>query len=182
MAVPPTSIKVLVLPTDKTKEIGYKTLETVETATKPPRSKPRVLALVIKVAQSLVAPLHLIRHGSETGPQPNISLLPDTRGQYWNDEAWERRCAFGTAKHHIFFTRSKSGLRENAHVENLASGDVFVLKVSDTEDVNGRRYYVDLEPDITEEQLGYLKRLMWRSRLRREFELKSVTGAGSRMQ
>ena len=170
MAVPPTSIKVLILPADETKEIGYETLETVETAIKPPRSKPRVLAPGFWVAQSIWTPFHLIMHGSEIGPQPNISLLPDTRGQYWNDEAWEKRGALGTAKYHIFFTRSRSGLRENAHVENTVSGDVFVLKVSDTEDVNGRRYYVDLEPDIPEKELGYLKRLMsmWRSTLRRD--------------
>lgn len=53
----------------------------------------------------------------------------------------------GTAKHHIFFTYSTRGLTLNKHVGHKASGDVFILKLSDTEDEHGRRFYVNLEPE-----------------------------------
>lgn len=55
----------------------------------------------------------------------------------------------GTAKFHVFFTRSKSGLRPNPHVGNRVGGDVFILKVSDTDEVDqyGNNFYVDMERD-----------------------------------
>ena len=67
---------------------------------------------MVRFAQRQAAPFHMIYHTDETASQPNISLLPDTREGYWDDkEAWNKRAVLGTAKYHIFFTRSKNGLK-----------------------------------------------------------------------
>lgn len=47
---------------------------------------------------------------------------------------------------------------ENEHVKKVVSGDVFILKVSDEEDKNGRGFYADLEPAITAADLRHVKR------------------------
>ena len=60
----------------------------------------------------------------------------------------------GTADLHMLFTCSTRGIDPNPHVGNAVLGDVFLLKLSDTEDVDGRKSYVDLKPEgWTEEKL-----------------------------
>lgn len=84
-------------------------------------------------------------------PQPNVDLLPDTRGKYWPAEAWEKRAAWELLDdiplRHFFFTKHTDNLTENKNLENRVSGDVFVLRVSDAIDENGRRFYVDTTPE-----------------------------------
>ena len=95
---------------------------------------------------------HTIYNPGERPLQPNVSLLPDAREKHWHTEAWKQRAVLGTAKYHIFYTHSKSGFSPNPHVGCDLSGDVFVLKLSDTQDENGRRFYVDLERETMERE------------------------------
>ena len=48
---------------------------------------------------------------------------------------------------HLFYTLSTNGMSRNPKVENLVCGDVFILKVSDSTDENGLKFYVDVEKD-----------------------------------
>ena len=81
--------------------------------------------------------------------QPKISLQPDV-AKYWSHKAWTDRAVVGDDKYHAFFTTTSSSdggkLTENRHVRGKVRGDVFVLRLSDEKDADGRRYYVDLEP------------------------------------
>ena len=91
---------------------------------------------------------------------PYIGLV-DTRGKYWSSEAWEKRAVWGLelgpelgAKlepdglplRHCFFTMHTENLERNEHVGYQMSGDVFILRVSDTLDENGHAFYVDEKP------------------------------------
>ena len=90
----------------------------------------------------------MIYYDEESVCQPDINFLPDTnRHGYWDEEAWNHRCVTGTAKFHLFFTRSKSGLSPNPRVGNRVSGDMFILEVSDTDkrDRYGKNFYVDMK-------------------------------------
>lgn len=94
--------------------------------------------------------------------QPAVDLLPDTRSKYWPAEAWEARAAWalkleprlalelepdGPPLRHCFFTMHTDNLERNKRVGNHVWGDVFVLRVSDARDENGRRFYVDEKPE-----------------------------------
>ena len=89
---------------------------------------------------------------------PQVSLQPDINSEkYWapKAEAWKDRAVIvvvggGAKKFHILLTMSQSGhLQENRHVSGgggKVRGAIFVLRLSDTMDEGGRRYYVDIEP------------------------------------
>lgn len=82
--------------------------------------------------------------------QPDICLLPDTRTR-WKDgewEGWEKRAVIGMEGHHIFYVRGKrEALGLNEHADKTVSGEMFLLRVSDTEDQDGRHFYVDVNQD-----------------------------------
>ena len=46
----------------------------------------------------------------------------------------------------LFTTSSDDNLTENRHVKGKVRGDIFVLRLSETVDKDGRRYYVDVKP------------------------------------
>ena len=144
----PKSIEVLVVPADGS-PLKFETLHTVETdiplLVEPPLSPTDLHA---KKAIDDAEHAHMIYIREENACQPNISRLPDTKHhKYWNEEAWNHRCVTSIAKFHLFLTRSKSGLTANPHVMNRAFGDMFILKVSNTKDLHGRNFYVDMKSD-----------------------------------
>ncbi len=53
----------------------------------------------------------------------------------------------------MFFTRINSGLHRNPHFNRRVRGDVYLLKVSEIEDQDKRRFYEDLKPDMPREEL-----------------------------
>lgn len=151
---PPKSIQVVFVPADGSPR-RYKTLHTVETNIKspePPMTRTALYAQKVACAREA----HLIFHQKKSFFQPesffrpDINFLPDIKGHgYWDDESWNRRCVTGTAEYHLFFTRSSSGLRPNPHAYDRVSGDIFILKVSDTKDSRGKHFYVDMESGDT---------------------------------
>ena len=67
---------------------------------------------------------------------------------------------YATTKFHMFFTYSKRENTRNLHFGSAISGDAFFLKLSDTKDEHGRKFYVNLEPeDWTKKELEYLIRV-----------------------
>ena len=89
--------------------------------------------------------------------QPKISLQPDVVERHWSDNAWANRAVVGDDKYHVLFTTSlDSTLTANRHVSGKVRGDVFVLKLSDSnvKDGKGRRYYVDLDPKDLDWEYG----------------------------
>ena len=163
MAIAPTSIKALVLPAGDS-DTRYDIIKTVRTEIKPPLSRPLIFAPIFKVLQMVFSICHMIRTYDDNVPQPNVSLLPDVRDR-WDDEAWEERAVLGTRRYHIFFTRSRSEfLEHNRHTRYSTWGDVFILKLSDAKDENGRRFYVDLEPcHLSEKKVQKLARTVPRN-------------------
>lgn len=162
MTSPPTSIKVLVLPQEHKSNFRHEILKTVATEIKPISqfaTDGLQLSVMTEGAEE-VAESHLVICPGVTGPQPQITRLPNTV-QHWKTEGWEKRVALGTTKHHIFFTRSRSGLIPNRHLGYHVSGDVFILKLSDIKYENGLRFYVDMEDNLQhEELLGLVMRFM----------------------
>ncbi len=158
MAIAPTSIKVLVLPAGDSSP-RYEIIKTVRTEIKPPASRHRILlAPLFSVGLKKLAAGHMIMTDGDTIPQPNVSLLPDVR-ERWSDEAWEDRAVLGSREYHILFTQSDDALLElNGPTENSTRGNVLILKLSDTTDEDGRGFYVDLEPDMGEEERQKLAR------------------------
>ena len=160
MAVAPKSIRVLVLPQDNPDpgdkpDFRYETLETVRTDIRPSNPAPDDWATLKAVADRQAAKVHMVYYFNESTPQPNVSRLPDFGKTHWHPEAWEKRGVLGTAGYHIFFTLSNSkDLARNRNVGYAVKGDAFIVKLSDTEDDTGRRFYVDLEPgEIKRERL-----------------------------
>ena len=68
--------------------------------------------------------------GLELGPELVAELEPD-----------------GLPLRHCFFTMHTDNLERNEHIGYQMSGDVFVLRVSDSLDENGRAFYVDEKPE-----------------------------------
>ena len=158
----PKSINVLVLPADGS-DPRLERIETVREELIPSTSPPDNLYLgsttrkTWKELQQDVAVTHIITHWVGCS-QPAVELLPDTRGKHWPVEAWEKRGAWGFETdpeleprgpliRHCFFTMHTENLERNEHVANHVSGDVFVLRVSDTLDENRRGFYVDSTPE-----------------------------------
>ncbi|CAD6592479.1 MAG: hypothetical protein ASARMPREDX12_006151 [Alectoria sarmentosa] len=154
MAAAPTSIKLLVLPEDGSPARP----EELQTVKEDIRTSNRPTDLSDSTSKSLdselavMAGVHTFYNWDNGTLQPNVSLLPDAREKHWHTEAWKQRAVLGTAKHHLFYTRSKSGFVPNPHVGGKVSDDVFVLKLSDTRDEDGRRFYVDLERETMEQE------------------------------
>lgn len=94
-----------------------------------------------------------IREGVWKGRyQPDIRLLPDTR-KYWGNEKWSKRAAIDLHGHHVFYSRQREGPL-NKYANCQVSGEMFLLKLSDTTDGKGKRFYVDFNsnPDADEEE------------------------------
>ena len=160
------SINVLVLPADGS-DPRLERIETVREGLIPSTSPPDDLYLGSTIRrrwkefQQDVAITQIFMHW--VGPsQPAVELLPDTRKKHWPAEAWEKRGAWGfeldpkldpkleprgSPLRHCFFTMHTDNLERNEHVANHVSGDVFVLRVSDTLDENGRGFYMDTTPE-----------------------------------
>ena len=84
--------------------------------------------------------------------QPNVSLLPDTRSRWRTSEGWEKRAALYKNGYHLFYTHARGGLPPNQNSASQVYGDVFILKLSDVDEVDqdGLRFYVDLNPKSKE--------------------------------
>ena len=151
-AAAPASINVLVLPADGS-DPRLERIETVKEVLKPSIAPPNRLFLGSTIRLSW-AGLEAEQGRSQIfthwagHPQPDVDLLPDTRGKYWPAEAWEKRamCPLaGGVLRHCFYTTHTDNLKRNPHVEDAVSGDVFILRVSDIR--NGRGFYVDMKPE-----------------------------------
>ena len=154
MTAPPTSLKVLVLPQERRSKFRHETVQTVATEIKPFVQEPHfdLYSSIMTEDAKEAAESHLVTCPGVTGPQPKVARLPNTI-QHWKIEGWEKRVAHGTTKHHVFFTRSRRGLIVKRHLGYQVSGDVFILKLSDTKDENGLRFYVDMEDNLEHEEL-----------------------------
>ena len=124
MAAAPTSIKVLVLPEDGSParpEELQTVKEDIRTSNRPTDlSDPTLKSLDSELAA--IAGVHTFYNWDDGTLQPNVSLLPDAREKHWHTEAWKQRAVLGTAKHHLFYTRSKSGFVPNPHVGGQGVG------------------------------------------------------------
>ena len=167
MATAPTSIQVLVLPADGS-ELEVKTFGTVREEVKPPYYPEEFYDDTPESRESInkgghlwamnAAMLHMVVKGCHPA-QPDISLLPKIGEDHWPAAAWEKRGVVGYPSWHMFFTmHTQDDLKTNPYVGHQVSGDVFVLWISDTEDADGRRFYVDLEPEFWDDQ-GSLRSL-----------------------
>ena len=156
MATAPTSIKVLVVPADGT-DLRCETFGTVEEEIKPPTfpsedpdiplDKRFMLNLAWGQLQATIGGLHMVAHWKGF-PQPEIRRLPEVKG-HWPAEAWEKRAVIGCHYWHILFTTHTTGdLKTNPHVGHCVSGDVFVLWISGTENAGGLKFYVDVKPEL----------------------------------
>lgn len=103
---------------------------------------------------------HMVAHFNETPShyEPAISLLPDIRATgKWDDEEWNQRAVLPPGidnTYHAFYTRSKGRSSPNRLVQGVW-GDVFFLKISDTEDQDGRRFYQDVDDDLCSHDFEY---------------------------
>ena len=176
-ATAPASINVLVLPADGSKP-RLERIETVKQELIPSTFPPKKLFLLGSKAREFYseyqqdgARVQIITQWPGRS-QPAVDFLPDTRGKYWPAEAWETRAAWalqlerrlavelepdGPPLRHCFFTMHTDNLERNKRVGNQVSGDVFVLRVSDARDENGRRFYVDEKPeDLSQKLVSHL--------------------------
>ena len=162
MADPPTSIQVYTIPTNAA-DPYLERFETIEMPISGP-SYPRDLApkshARLKFLKTKAADTHLIYdlpEGIQDGPhdgvykgryQPDIRLLPDT-GDCWKTEGWRgwgKRAAIDLRGYHLFYLREQgTPLDSNRHAEYQVPGKMFLLKVSDARDKDGRRFYVDVD-------------------------------------
>ena len=168
----PSSINDLVLPADGS-DPRLKRIETVKEELIPSTGPPDSLWLGSTLRyecndfQQDAARIHIFTHWLGRS-QPAVDLLPDARGKYWPAEAWEKRAAWGLELRpdlvlelepdgpplrHCLFTMHTDNLERNEHVGNHVSGDVFILRVSDTLDENRRRFYVDEKPEDLSQKL-----------------------------
>ena len=166
-ATAPASINVLVLPADGSKP-RLERIETVKQEVIRSTYPPKKLFLLGSEARDFYSEYQ--QDGARVQiitqwlgySQPAVDFLPDTRGKYWPAEAWEKRAAWaleleprlalelmpdGPPLRHCFFTMHTDNLERNKRVGNQVSGDVFVVRVSDARDENGRRFYVDEKPE-----------------------------------
>ena len=172
----PASINVLVLPADGS-DHRFERIETVKEEIIPSTTPPNGLLIGSTLRREEYnenkqdgARVQIITHWLGRS-QPAVDLLPDTCGKYWPNEAWETRAAWalelepniafilepnGPPLRHCFFTMHTDNLERNGHVGNHVSGDVFVLRVSDTLDENGRGFYVDEKPELSQELVNTL--------------------------
>ena len=159
MAIVPTSITVARFPQQPAHKPfpryppepkNYEGLDTVSVKLAP-SSTTVTAALDTHLYEALrsIDPNTMLYRADKLQFQPKISLQPDV-AKYWSHKAWTDRAVVGDDKYHVFFTTTSSSdggkLTENRHVGGKVRGDVFVLRLSDGKDANGRRYYVDLEP------------------------------------
>lgn len=155
MTAAPTSIQVLVIPADGSK-YRYRSLETVRMDIKPPPPIPHYSSEAeADLGLELFTAIHQVFHYHYRAPQPNVSLLPDARKYTWDEEAWRKRAVYGTQKLHIFFTHSTRENTLNFHFGSAISGDAFLLKLSESKDEHGRKFYENLEPKNWTEQKLY---------------------------
>ena len=144
MATAPTSIQVLVLPADGS-GLKYKTFETVRVEIKPPYYPEEIYDG--RLCAMNAAMLHMVGQGFHPA-QPDISFLPKIGEDHWPAAAWEKRGVVGYPSWHMLFTmHTQHDLKTNPYVGDQVSGDVFILWISDTEDADGRNFYVDLKPE-----------------------------------
>ena len=167
MAAAPTSIQVLVIPADGS-EYRYEPLEAAQ------------MEWCSEAEEDLhhdsKNTTHLVLHYHKHASQPNVSLLPDARKYTWDDEAWKKCSVVATPKLHMFFTYLTRENTPNPHFRSAVSGDVFVLKLSDTKDEHGQKFYVILEPeDWTEKEV---QRLIHRISLNPNYYIDEADGAG----
>lgn len=158
----PASIDVLVYPTDGRLEY-IDNLETVKVDNLERSSSATLNApydLLQSLEEELLADLEsakmwkagdaMVYRGDKHQLEPKITLQPDT-GTYWSRSsiAWKDRAVLGNIQYHAFFTISSDpALDINSRVSPDLRGEVFVLKLSDTVDENGLRFYVDF-PQVT---------------------------------
>lgn len=153
MTIPPTSFKVLVLPQEHKSKFRHENLNTVATENKPFIQPPDDVQISVMTEDTKeAAESQLVICPGVTGPQPKITRLLNTI-QHWKTEGWEKRVALGTTKHHVSFTRSRSGLIGSRHLGYQVLGDVFILKLSDTKDEQSLSFYVDIEDNLEHEEL-----------------------------
>ena len=144
----PTSVQVMLLPSTPGEKVSYPMIPLVEVAIPEPDAN----TMCIPSMHEGQPPVKFKKfdglafwNTKETGNQPDVRLLPDVRGMYWNDHQWDDRGVypFSQGTYHVFYTRSTYGLNPNGYTGNRLFGNVLILKLSDhTED--GRKFYVDL--------------------------------------
>ena len=153
MSTVPTSIKVLVLPQDKTSKPHRETVETVATEIRSSAYDPdrphihipyfgelhlsrmfrhRLPAAVPKLSQDerdeceKEAATDCVCFSPEhVGAQPNVARPPDVKSRWNGEEAWEKRKVFHTNEYHILSTPADT---EHEHHGYPASGEVFIFK------------------------------------------------------
>ena len=166
MPTVPTSIRIARLPQQPahksdlrcpTEPIAFEALDTVNVETGPKSTFPVVTAFEIIAYQMLrcIDDDTMRYDAAKRQFRPTIRLQPDT-ARYWSRDAWGNRAVVGDERYHVLFTTSSSSsdegeVTENRHMKGKVSGDVFVLRLSEERDADGRRFYVDLE----EEDRGY---------------------------
>lgn len=145
----PTHVKVLVLPQTGSDYPEY--IKTVDTSNRPPIPPtdldPKLRALLKSQMPTVTSHLY---HGTEHADYSDVGPLPDTRLQYWSQNAWAKRTVICLSKYHVFCTLQKGEtLLPNQWSGNIFSGDMFILKLSNTEGPDGRRFYEDIDPGTT---------------------------------
>lgn len=104
-----------------------------------------------------LAPPSILRYSGERFGQPNVRLIPDLTQTYYNTcspDFWNQRAVLAANKYHILITQSKEehSIR-NVWLNALVSGDVLILKLSDTASEDGTWSYQDILPNETEEEI-----------------------------
>ena len=162
----PASIDVLVYPTDGRDEY-IDNLETIKVDNLE-RSPPATLTAPYDLLQSLKEELlkdlesaklweagdAMVYCNDKLQLQPKITLQPDT-GTYWSrsSTAWKERAVLGNIQYHAFFTTSSDpALKINSVISDYLRGEVFLLKLSNTVDENGLRFYVDFPQKVSQRE------------------------------
>ena len=85
--------------------------------------------------------------------QPNIRRLPDLRST-WMKIGWKKRAVIArVGGYHLFYTLEKEGLSPNHYASYTVPGvhgSMYLLKVSQAVDDQGRRFYEDVDPNSGE--------------------------------
>ena len=88
--------------------------------------------------------------------QPNIRRLPDLRRHHrgWGKKGWKNRAVIArVGGYHLFYTLAKEGLSPNHYASYTVPGvhgSMYLLKVSQAVDDQGRRFYEDANPNRSE--------------------------------
>lgn len=167
LKIKPKELQVLVVfaEGDKGYSKGTRILNLIDTPIRPNALESTASDLAKHEQTPRVPPPSILHYSGEPFGQPNVRLLPNLTETYYNNwtlEGWNQRAVLAANKYHILFTQFKEKKSfSNAWLDVLVSGDVLILKLSDSANDDGTWSYQDILPNETERVMFELGDSRW---------------------